>query len=61
MDLDLDTARAAFEDSTDFTVGIEEEFALLDATDLGLVARFDELRQRPQRRTRCSPPRWPGS
>ena len=44
MDLDLDTARAAFEESTDFTVGIEEEFAILDGTDLGLVGRFEELR-----------------
>ena len=42
--LDLDAARAAFEDSTDFTVGIEEEFALLDPTELGLVQRFEELR-----------------
>ncbi len=44
MDLDLDTARAAFEASTDFTVGLEEEFALLDARDLGLISRFEELR-----------------
>jgi carboxylate-amine ligase len=44
VDLDLDTARAAFEESTDFTVGIEEEFAILDGTDLGLVGRFEELR-----------------
>jgi carboxylate-amine ligase len=44
VDLDLDTARAAFEHSTDFTVGLEEEFALLDGTDLGLVGRFEELR-----------------
>ncbi|MDQ6744608.1 MAG: YbdK family carboxylate-amine ligase [Actinomycetota bacterium] len=44
MDLHLDTARAAFERSTDFTVGIEEEFALLDPDDLGLAGRFQELR-----------------
>jgi glutamate---cysteine ligase / carboxylate-amine ligase len=44
MDLDLDTARAGFEDSTDFTVGLEEEFALLDPRDLGLTSRFEELR-----------------
>jgi carboxylate-amine ligase len=44
VDLDLDTARAAFDASTDFTVGIEEEFALLAPTDLGLVGRFEELR-----------------
>jgi carboxylate-amine ligase len=45
VNLGLDTARAAFEASTDFTVGIEEEFALLDPSDLGLVSRFDELRE----------------
>jgi carboxylate-amine ligase len=44
MDLDLDTARAAFDASTDFTVGLEEEFALLDPAELGLVSRFEELR-----------------
>ena len=44
MDLNIDTAREAFDASTDFTVGLEEEFALLDAGDLGLTARFDELR-----------------
>ena len=44
MDLDLDTARAAFDASTDFTVGLEEEFALLDPSTLGLVPRFEELR-----------------
>ena len=44
MDLDLDTAHAAFEASTDFTVGVEEEYALLDPRDLGLAGRFEELR-----------------
>ncbi len=44
MALDLDTARAAFDDSTDFTVGLEEEFALLHPTELGLVSRYEELR-----------------
>jgi carboxylate-amine ligase len=43
LDLDLDTARAAFDASTDFTVGLEEEFALLHPTELGLVPRFGEL------------------
>ena len=42
--LDLQAARAAFEDSADFTVGVEEEFALLDPTTLDLVQRFEELR-----------------
>jgi glutamate---cysteine ligase / carboxylate-amine ligase len=43
--LDLDAARAAFEDSIDFTVGIEEEFALLDPAGLGLAQRFEELQK----------------
>jgi carboxylate-amine ligase len=43
--LDLETARAAFDASTDFTVGVEEEFALLDPVELGLVQRYDELRR----------------
>jgi carboxylate-amine ligase len=43
--IDLDTARAAFDASVDFTVGLEEEFALLDPVELGLVQRFDELRE----------------
>ncbi|MBJ7347276.1 MAG: YbdK family carboxylate-amine ligase [Thermoleophilaceae bacterium] len=45
MTLDLNAARDLFEDSTDFTVGIEEEFALLDATTLNLVPRFEDLMQ----------------
>ena len=60
MDLDLDTARAAFEDSTDFTVGIEEEFAILDGTDLGLVGRFEELRNAAWP-IPYWPTRWPAS
>ncbi len=44
MPIDLDSAHAAFEDSTDFTVGIEEEFAVLDAGSLDLAPRFEELR-----------------
>ncbi len=43
MDLDLAAARAAFEASADFTVGLEEEFALLDPSELGLAPRFEEL------------------
>jgi carboxylate-amine ligase len=43
VDLDLDNGRAVFEESADFTVGIEEEFALLDPSDLGLVPRFEGL------------------
>jgi len=44
VELDLDTARAAFDASTDFTVGLEEEFALLDPVGLGLIGRFEALR-----------------
>jgi carboxylate-amine ligase len=42
--IDLDNARGAFDTSTDFTVGLEEEFALLDPRELGLVNRFEEIR-----------------
>jgi glutamate---cysteine ligase / carboxylate-amine ligase len=42
--LDLQAAYAAFEEATDFTIGLEEEFALLHPNSLGLVARFEELR-----------------
>jgi carboxylate-amine ligase len=42
--IDLDTARAAFDGSADFTVGLEEEFALLDPRDLGLTNRFEQMR-----------------
>jgi carboxylate-amine ligase len=45
VDLELDNARAVFEHSTDFTVGLEEEFALLDPRDLGLTSRFEELKE----------------
>jgi glutamate---cysteine ligase / carboxylate-amine ligase len=44
VSIDLDTARAVFESSTDFTVGLEEEFAVLDPATLALVPRFEELR-----------------
>ena len=44
MTIDLHTAREVFDASTDWTVGIEEEFALLDPGSLGLVGRFEELR-----------------
>ena len=39
----LERSRAAFEQVTDFTVAVEEEFALLDPGTLGLVNRFEEL------------------
>jgi carboxylate-amine ligase len=40
----LACARDAFENGTDFTVAVEEEFALLDPDSLGLVNRFEELK-----------------
>lgn len=41
--LDLDVAEAAFEASSELTVGLEEEFALLDPETLDLVPRFEHL------------------
>jgi carboxylate-amine ligase len=41
--LDLDRTRELFESSTDFTVGIEEEFAIVDPASLELVHRFEDL------------------
>jgi carboxylate-amine ligase len=40
----LATARAAFETGTDFTVAVEEEFALLDPETLALTNRFEEVK-----------------
>ena len=42
--IDVATARETFEASADFTVGIEEEFALVDPQTLQLIPRFDLLR-----------------
>ena len=41
----LAQSRAAFEAVPDFTVAVEEEFALIDPETLGLVNRFEELRE----------------
>jgi glutamate---cysteine ligase / carboxylate-amine ligase len=49
MTIDLDKARQVFEESTDFTVGLEEEFALLDPQSLSLVTEFERLFQLAQR------------
>jgi carboxylate-amine ligase len=43
--LDMARVHEAFEASTDFTVGIEEEFAILDPDTLALAQRFEELKQ----------------
>jgi carboxylate-amine ligase len=37
------SAREGFENGRDFTVAVEEEFAILDPQTLGLVNRFEEL------------------
>jgi glutamate---cysteine ligase / carboxylate-amine ligase len=41
--MDLDLARERFESSTDFTIGLEEEFAILDPTTLELEHRFEDV------------------
>ncbi len=41
--LDLEVVREIFEASTDFTIGIEEEFAILDPAILDLEHRFEEM------------------
>jgi glutamate---cysteine ligase / carboxylate-amine ligase len=43
VSFDRDRPREVFESSTDFTVGLEEEFGLLDPDTLALVNRFDDL------------------
>jgi len=42
--VDLDQAEETFARSTDMTVGVEEEFAILDAETLELLPRFEQLR-----------------
>jgi carboxylate-amine ligase len=41
-------ARAAYEQSTDFTVAVEEEFAIVDPETLDLTNRFEELQAAAQ-------------
>src|ERR1700753_599016 len=48
MSIDFDNAQRAFEASTDFTVGLEEEFAVLDPGTLLLAPRFEQLRDAAQ-------------
>ena len=43
--IDLAIARETFDASTDLTVGLEEEFALLDPETLELVPAFETLRE----------------
>jgi glutamate---cysteine ligase / carboxylate-amine ligase len=46
--LDMSRVREVFESSEDFTVGIEEEFAILDPETRSLVQRFEELQDAAQ-------------
>jgi glutamate---cysteine ligase / carboxylate-amine ligase len=46
LTLDLDGARERFEDSTDFTIGLEEEFAILDPATLELAHRYEDVKAR---------------
>src|SRR5687768_8464530 len=41
--LDREVTREVFEASTDFTVGLEEEFAIVDPSTLELLHGFEEL------------------
>ncbi|HEV2998918.1 MAG TPA: YbdK family carboxylate-amine ligase [Solirubrobacteraceae bacterium] len=43
---DLDSAQEIFAEAVDFTVGLEEEFALLDPRTHDLVPRYEELLDR---------------
>jgi len=43
LSLDLDLARERFESSTDFTIGLEEEFAIVNPETLELEHRFEDL------------------
>jgi glutamate---cysteine ligase / carboxylate-amine ligase len=45
LSLDLDRARETFESSTDFTIGLEEEFAILDPATLELEHRFEDVHE----------------
>jgi glutamate---cysteine ligase / carboxylate-amine ligase len=46
--IDLAGAREVFEASTDFTIGLEEEFAIVDPETLELEHRFEELYEAAQ-------------
>lgn len=43
MSIDLDLARERFESSADFTIGLEEEFAILDPATLELAHRYEDV------------------
>jgi carboxylate-amine ligase len=43
LSLDLDLVRERFESSTDFTIGLEEEFAIVEPATLELAHRFEDV------------------
>src|SRR5690242_21624431 len=47
-DEQIRSAREAYENGTDFTVAVEEEFAVLDPETLDLTNRFEELQAAAQ-------------
>ena len=49
--MDLNAARELFETSQDLTVGIEEEWAIIDPQTLELVPKYEALRA-------AHPSRW---
>jgi carboxylate-amine ligase len=49
--LDLDRAVDTFAQASDFTVGVEEEFSILDPQTLELLPRFEQLRDAAARDT----------
>ena len=59
-DEQISLAREQFEEGKDFTLAVEEEFAVLDPATLGMVSRFEEIRGRRsgQRARRAT---WPAS
>jgi carboxylate-amine ligase len=44
LTIDLDGARERFDASTDFTIGLEEEFAILDPATLELAHRYEDVK-----------------
>ena len=51
--MDLNAAREVFETSQDLTVGIEEEWAIIDPVTLELVPKFEALRADADQRRRA--------
>jgi len=47
--LDLNAAREVFDASRDFTIGLEEEFAIVDSETLDLVDRYPDIREAADR------------